>query len=255
MPYPKSESEEFLKLGNNELIDTVIQSQETCSNFYTLCGSVVERYKVGELAFHFHCFTNATGTRSDCDLCIMAARSISDMNALSAFRGSYLSASGMGTENSQQQPPMLIDIAQCVEENERVGWTATLPNAVRLQSLDFCNRVWGNPVKPMPPKLVIESIRRRTDRKHILFAGDVVRGKYQFPHQIVECGPQVLEKVTNNERNSCGHGSGNLHPKADAASLSLFLGHHNAGFRLKIPISFGYERLVVAFDPEDFLSN
>jgi hypothetical protein len=185
----------------------------------------------------------------------MAARSISDMDTLSAFRANHLGMGGVRSNNCHQQPPMLVDVAQCVEENERAEWANNLPIMVRLRSLDFCNGICGDPVKSMPPKLVIESICRGTDGEHILFIGDLVRGKYQFPHQVIKCGPQVLENVPDDKGNRRWHLGINLHPKADAASLSLFLGHHYAGVSLKVPISFSHKSLSVMLDPDDFLAD
>jgi hypothetical protein len=252
---PKSELEESLEFRDYEFAQTIGEAQKTRTNFYAFCGSIVERYKVGELAFHFHCLTNLAGSRSDSNLCIVAARSIDDMNAFSPLRVRHLSSGGMGTKNSEQHSSMFVDVAQCIEESEWVGRSPVLPIAVRLQSLDFCNCVWGNAVQPVPFKLVLESFHRRTDGEHVLFTGDIVRGEYQFPHQIIERGPQILKEVSD-DKGDFGRDWGiNLHSKTNAASIGLFLGHHYAWFGLKVPIRFGYERLAVMLYPDDFLSN
>jgi len=245
--------EKSLEFRENKLGHAIVKPLQAAPNFYTLCGPLVERYKVGQVSLHIHCFTDLAGARCDSDLCIMAARSINDMDALTCMRASDLGPGSMRSNNCHQQSSMFIDVAECFEEGEGIWWAEALPISIRLQSLDLCNHILGDTIKPMPPKLVIESFRRRTDGKHVLFTGDVIRGGYQFPHQVIECGPQVLENVSYDEGNCSGDRRIDLHPKANAASLSLFLGHHYAGFSLKIPIGFCYQGLAVALDPDDFL--
>src|SRR4051812_43111642 len=141
-------NEESLELRDNNLVYEVPELGEAPADLYTLCGSLVEHYKQESVSFHLHMvFLDRNGT--DRKFCSVIARSERALHRDAANRADELSARCMGTENCQQDSPVLVDVTEVIDDSN--GCPITLcPVMVRLQSLDLCHRIWGNPVKPMP---------------------------------------------------------------------------------------------------------
>jgi len=245
---------EFLKFGDNRFVNEMPELIEDSRDIYVLCGSLVEHYKKQRVTFHFHFFAESSGDGANRDFCIRIAGSESLLNAMSAFSADELSSRNGNCGNSQQYPPMLVDVAEEVYDSKGATFRP-LPAVIGLQSLDLCRRFWGNPFEPLPPKLVFERFDCVADRKHILVTGFIVRSKDEFPHQIVKGRPQVLESVSDDKRNGNGNGGSNCESEDNTASARLYLGHHIARFFFKIPLLLSFKRLKVFCGPDDFLLN
>ena len=86
-----------------------------------------------------------------------------------------------------------------------------------------------------------------------MFTGIVLRSKYKFPYQIVERGPQVLETITNDNRQASGDGASSLEGSDILIRLALCLSHHLAWVCMEIPAHFGLEFREMRLCPEDFV--
>ena len=100
---------------------------------------------------------------------------------------------------------------------------------------------------------IFESIGSATDREHIVFSRLIVRGKYKFPHKIIEGRAQVLETISDDQTKTSGNGILGPECKASLINGTVWLSHHFAWITLKVPLKFGFERLNVLCGPEDFV--
>ena len=87
------------------------------------------------------------------------------------------------------------------------------------------------------------------------FRGFKLRSKVKFPYQIVQRRAEILKTIPEDQR-ELGR---NLRPDdlADGAAiqLRLYLHHHECRFSLKVPVTCGFESLVMLYRPEDFVSD
>jgi hypothetical protein len=253
---PKSQvvqlDEEFFKWGQEYLgnIDGPLVQAET--NFHALCGSLIERYNRNELSIHLHLSAN-DGERPELCIAVEHGRR-AGTNAvpdLPVFHGEILSLGKTSHEVCQKYPSVFVDIRQVIQSPEDM-LVEVLPQVVRLQTFDLCNRVYGNPIKTVPPDLVFERFRSTTDGEHIFFSGLTARSKHKFPHKIIEGGAEVLKAVSNNQTETRRNGATRNESKNSLIIGSIGLLHHFAGIALKVPIEFGAQRLDVLCGPEDF---
>jgi len=86
-----------------------------------------------------------------------------------------------------------------------------------------------------------------------VFTGIVLRSKYKFPYQIVERGPQVLETITNDNRQASGDWASSLEGSDILIRLALCLSHHLAWVSMEIPAHFSLEFREMRLCPEDFV--
>jgi hypothetical protein len=250
-PVKFTSNEESLKLGNNDLLDELPQLDEARADLYSLCGSLIERYKNESLAFHFH-FIAKDGFGSNRDFCAIIARSECALDRMAALRTDELRLGMKASENGQQDTSMFVDASECLQSPNGSSF-GSLPVVVRLQCLDFCNRFWGNPIEPMASELVVKSIESVTYREHVFFTGLILRSKYKFPYQVIEGRSQILDHVSDNEGNFRRDRNLLFESQANAARVRLFLSHHFARVEAEIPQAFMFKSLEVFMCPDDFL--
>jgi hypothetical protein len=131
---------------------------------------------------------------------------------------------------------VLIDVAEGVEYSEQMSG-GLLPRVVRLQSLDFCNCLCGQPVKSLSGDLVFEGIQTVAYGEHVLIAGATIRSDHKFPYQIVEGRTKVLNRVSEDNRNGVRNGRLGDELKNDAIAIRLYLSFHVARFAVDIPLN------------------
>jgi hypothetical protein len=162
---------------------------------------------------------------------------------------------GMSSHKIREKyPSVFINVCKFIQDPEH-AFVEVLPQVIRLETFDLCNRIYGNPVKAVPPNLLFEQFSGTTDGKHIFFSGLTVRSKYKFPYKIVKRGTEILESISDNQSKASGD-----RPFRDEEENSLILGsvrlsHHFAWIALKVPLKFGFQRLDVLCGPEDFKLN
>jgi len=242
------------------LNDVPAKDAKSESNFHVLGGSLIERYKRNDVGWHIHFRSAPEGSinnREGSDFCALLQHGIKVETPVE------LSVNLLGDEvvgglpaihDSGQYPPMLVDIAELVHHGEHIN-ARILPAVVRLQSLDFCNRVNGNPIQPPASELLLKRFWRRTDREHIVSGGIILRSKYKFPYQIIETGAQVLEKITHDAGNTRRDGGATNNLPDKFIRVSVFLSHHFCGILLKEPACFGSEFFEMFLCPEELPAN
>jgi hypothetical protein len=227
-----------------------IASTET--DFHALCGSLIERYGRSDLGIHMHLSVNDGKWP---ELCIAIENlngtcGVVNPNLAVLDNKVFLRNSG-GHETCEQYPSVLIDIREFIHGPEDT-LAEILPQMVRLQTLDFCNRVWGHPVKAMPLNLVVEKFNSATNGEHIFSTGLIVRSKYKFPYQIVEGRTEILENISDNQSKASGNGTIGNEAKESLILGSVRLSHHFAWIALKVALKLRFQRLDVLCRPEDF---
>jgi len=240
-----------LKLRNEKSVNETPELIQANTDLYSLCGSLVERYKRDDLSFHFHYFSRLGRSRTGRNFCAMIARSQSALDRMT-LGTTPLGMGSMDSKSGEKYPSMLVDVAEIVQ-NPQAGAFPLIPSVVRLQSLDFCNSVCGHAEKPIPQKFLCENFGSFADGEKVTILGFIVRGEYEFPHQIIERRSQVLESIPNNERYMVRNGNPSVKSTNNAARLRLFLSHHFARFVLEVQNTFRFKRLEVLCGPEDFL--
>lgn len=228
-------TKESLKLWGHKGSDIIDHTVKSAGDFLSYQNSLLELYRRRQAFVHIHVFGEACS-----ETCISAGH-------------------GNGIENGhiqtgEEYPPMLVDVRERVQTPEG-GKLISLPAVVRLQKLDFCNRLLGNPLKEIPLQTLFEGFRRFTDRKSIIICGTTIRGKTQFPYKVVQCGSEVLEDISDKERDGLGDGGPPETLDPDPIKLWIYLGDNEARATLKVPSYLGVKRLAMFFCPEDFARN
>lgn len=202
----------------------------------TICNSLVKGYKAGNISIHFH-LASLKGEK----FCLMA--------------GSHpVLQDKAASELSEQYSPMLVDVAEFIQNPDNSVFPL-IPSVVRLQFLDDCHSLFGNSGETPSPLSILKTFGCSTDGKRISCSGFILRGKHKLPHQIVQRRTEVLEAVSDNQRNH-GWNSWPLSSKHPyRIRLKIALQYQLCAFSLEIPTELGSERVIVLFGPEDFKSN
>src|SRR5258706_9031243 len=111
------------------------QLEHPIADFHALCGSLIERYKSEKFAFHFHCLANPEGSRSNADFCALISGSRAGLNGVTTLAANALDRGMVRTWNHDQYPPVLVDVAECIEYVDRT-LINPVPVMVGLQSFD-----------------------------------------------------------------------------------------------------------------------
>jgi hypothetical protein len=251
---PQSD-EEFFKSWQERFQNVVGPIASTETNFHALCGSLIERYRRHDLSIHMHLSVD-DGKRPE--LCIAIENlhgTCGVVNPNLAVLDDKILPLGMPSHKVREKyPSVLINVCKFIQDPEH-PFVEVLPQVIRLETFDLCNRIYGNPVKAVPPNLLFEQFRSTTDGEHVFFSGLTVRSKYKFPYQIVEGGTEILENISDYQSTASGN-----RPFRNEEENSLILGsvrlsHHFSWIALKVPLKFGFQRLNVLCGPEDFKLN
>jgi len=239
--------EELLKSGNNVVHDVREDISHDRGDLYAMCGSLVERYKRENLLFHLHLLFGAE--QNVANLCAVIGVSDKHFKVGGAVNGN--SSWSSPAKSSEQHPAVLVDVAEMVQDMEDASFPE-LPVMVRLQSLDFCNRIFGDPIKPPLSKFHFESFGCAANGESVFYGGVIVRSDNEFPHQIVERGAEVLQGVPNDERQP--ERDWNLGAKFNKQDIRirLWLSHHFTRIAAEIPNSLFIQTLSVFYCPDDF---
>jgi hypothetical protein len=221
-------------------------AEKRTADLHALSGSLIERYTSEKLGIHLH----LTGM----EFCIVIQGGNGATHPELAVNFDRRNV-GLGcAQHCEGNPTVFVDVRKVINDPQD-GFLPVLPQVVWLQSIDFCNRIWGNPIQTMPSDLIFESFDSATDGEHIFFSGLTVRSKYKFPYQIIEGRPQVLEAVSGNQSESGRNRGSGLKSEGGVIRVALWLHHHFARVSLKVPLQFEANSLKVLLSPEDFLSN
>jgi len=254
----QSLNKETLEFGQNRESNIVKQAVQHEANLHIPRGSLVERYKHNDIGIHSHLKATSTGTvhnRKWPDFCILLQSGKINVDEKLSVNDFGLNLTHAASKIDDKQPSVLVNVAEVIDNPEH-GFVKVLPVVVRLQTLDFCNSICGNPVEPaLLSDLIVERFQCFTHGKHIVFTGSVLRSKYKFPHQIIEGRAQVLETIADDNRQASGNGASSLEGSDVLIRIALCLSHHLAWVRLEIPTEFGLEFHKMHFSPEDFLPN
>jgi hypothetical protein len=245
-------SEESLKSGNNSFFDNPSHSIKGGGNLHAFCGSLIERYNSEDLDIHLHLSFSIHGKGSE--LCILIKAGHGSLCPRLSLDVENLQI-GLGlatTENGDQNPSVLVDVSEFIQ-NPESGLLKVLPQVVRLQTLDECVRVCGNPRELPAPDCLFESFGRVTDGEYLVISGLIVCSKYKFPYKVIQGGSEVLEEVAHDNGNPGGDRSLGLESSSNLIRIRLLLGHQMAWVRLEVPLKFRCQVLKMLCGPEDFV--
>src|SRR5215469_10051932 len=141
---------ESLEDGIPRELEDALQHGVNAVQFETFSRRIVERYKNSSLTVHFHLselrgepsiesHSNVTELCAVAQFFVPQERDEKRELLVKPFEFDFAS-DGSG----QMETFVLVDIMEFVEHRERL-----IPSMVRLQSLDQCHSLFGNPIKPM----------------------------------------------------------------------------------------------------------
>jgi hypothetical protein len=161
--------------------------------------SLAEGYEVVDYNIHLHVRIRDEGTPQHFCAILYASRSLPDVLGGRSGRGYHLDA--LVGRNDYMEFPMLVDVAESVENPERVPLIRRVPSVMRLQRFDYCLRVWMN-----PPDFVREFGGGRgtvTEDGELRTSGDLVGkgGGGMFERKVVgkmvETRPEVIKTFSD----------------------------------------------------------
>jgi len=147
---------------------------------------------------------------------------------------------------------VLVNVAELVKDEEPAA--PIIPTAIRLQSLNLYEGLLGNAFKPTPLNLAFESFFLMAYQKLVMSGGYLLRSQHQFQHEIVEGRPEILQTVSNQQRDdrrdwSC------LRTQGANNCIGPHVFHSIAGFAVKVPRELSFEDLEMLIGPMDFESH
>ena len=210
-------------------LEDAFQHGINAKHFEALNRRMVERYKGGSLTMHFH-FSEFRGERSietqpdTAELCAVAQFLISQESdekrelLVKPFEFDFASDG-----SSQMETSVLVNVVEFVEHRERF-----IPTMVRLQSLDECHRLFGNPVKPVALSSADEVFGSTANRKGRAVSQFVRRiGRDEAVNYVVERTADVEKKIANNARENLRRFRQG-HTKNNQIALRVFLSENMA---------------------------
>ena len=233
------------------------RSDSVDDNPYIVVGreSLVEGYKRNKISIHAHLLVGRERKIAETGLCAIVAggREAIDLGARFVENGVVTSTTCDGND----YPPMLVHVGEVLQEVQGATCFSPLASNVRLRSLDFCRRFWGDPLEAVALSTFdggfIEGLSRCADRELITIFGFVSRSKYKLPHKVVKGTPEIVDAVSNYERDIFGDRDEDFEPLSMDFRVWIALENQFAHIGVKIPASFGIERLQMLFCPLDFL--
>jgi hypothetical protein len=103
--------------------------------------------------------------------------------------GSDHLTSPCGTQLYDQESSVLVDVVEFLQEPE--GTLPVLPALKWLKQLDLCGHVLGKTAQSSSFLRVFERLRAIADGERIFFAGLILCGQNEFPHEVVKGRPEI----------------------------------------------------------------
>ena len=154
---------------------------------------------------------------------------------------------------------MLINVVEIVENPERVLFGRAICFVVRLQPLDECRRLLGNPACNPRRSLLTLFVRPEIrfgfeDGKVRLGGRRAAVGKNELPSEVVQAGPEVMETISHKDAKTQGRRLPDV--KAVDMARTFFIALMDDLVRLIVHVSpvLPIERVEVFFCPDDFES-
>lgn len=257
---------EWLESGDENIPDELKGLLDDVANRTVVRhGCLRERYKRGALELHAHFRVVKEGEHSD--FCAIVHRTgplrmVEELEGEDGMPGG-VSKGGLsiaGSQSGEAQPAVLINVVEMVENSEGVFFGRPIHSVVRLQPLDECRRLLGNPAHNprrslftlfLPPEnsFVLEDrILRPRGRSAAV-------GKNKLPSEVVQAGPEVMETVPHKDAKTQG---GRL-PDVKAVDMArtFFIAFMDDLIRVAVHVSsvLPIERVKVLLCPGDFESN
>jgi hypothetical protein len=256
MSAPLNSIKKPLERRDDFISDVVYPEKQTSGNFHALCGSLIERYTSEQLSIHLHLRTIEQTVRERSNLCIVIKGG--DCAVKPQFPVKFDNvhvATSAEAQHCEQYPTVLVDVRKEIQSGED-GLFPALPKVVRLQTLDLCDRIGVDTLKPVAlTHLIFEAFGGTANGEHVVFSGFVVRSAHKFPHQVIQTGPQVLNTISNNQPEAGGHGVLGFNTEYGVIRVALWISHHFARVRLEVPLKLGFKAFEMKLGPEDFLSD
>ncbi len=119
---------------------------------------------------------------------------------------------------------------------------------IRLQPLNDWARVRGRTLKGSGPEGFIEGLEIFTYGELDTSPGVLLRGTAKFPYKIIERRAEILQEVTNYERQAQRKSPNRLEIIAGRIELN----HHAARFRVDMPHDFRAQGVQMFLSQNDF---
>ena len=252
-----SHLKESLELRKQSLLDR--RTDFVDDNPYIVVGgeSLVESYKRNKASLHLHFLRRGGRNISHAGFCAVIAGSGEAGNSVAGFiKDGVVPRAACDGDN---YPPMLVRVGEVLQVVKGAMRFFPLASYVRLCSLDFCHRVWGDPLQAITSLTVdggvLECLGGDTDRELITFFGFVASSKYQLPYKVVKSTPEIMNAVSDHEWDIFGDWDEDVEPLCVDFRVWIALENQFAHLGVKIPARLGIERLEMCFCPVDLLPN
>ena len=193
---------EWLKSGDNCVpheLKYALQGSVNPETFKLLSRRIVERYEKGALTVHFHVRpprleigelrSHVERNSDSAPYCAVAQFFASDKEAETSVSRNKIDI--VSNDGDNVQAPVFIDVYESIQDSQRI-----IPTVVRLQSLDECSRLWGNPIEAFGSELrVLDSTLRNGEG--IASTGNVgVVCDHQLRDDVVQGRTDVPKEIT-----------------------------------------------------------
>jgi hypothetical protein len=206
---------------------------------------LIERYERGTLKIHLQVGTVHDGKRSD--LCAVvhrpaSLRMVEQLDAKDGLPGG-VGKRGLriaGSQSGEAQPAVLINVVEMVEDPERMSFGRAISSVVRLQSLNACRRLLGNPA--CNPRRSLFTLFVLPEKSLGLEDGELrplgrsaAVGKDELPSKVVQAGPEVMETVPHEDAKAQGGVAGHESGRRGASVLHRVHGQSRKSGRPGMP--------------------
>jgi hypothetical protein len=120
---------------------------------------------------------------------------------------------------------------------------SSLAIPVRLQIFNRRSGQRRDTVQPVPPQLHFESGLHIANGKRVLVGRQITVGEDEFPNQVIERRPEIVEYIPDDERDSRRDCCGNSGFDDGSVRLAVCLTRQFSGMIPQKPKSFGLQNL------------
>lgn len=257
---------EWLKSGDDNIPDELKGVLDDIANRTVVRhGRFVERYERASLKLHLHFGVAQDGEHSD--FCAIVHRTgslrmVEQLEGHDRMPGG-VSKGGLGVCTSQSdeaQSAVFINVVEMVENPVGVPFGRAIRSVVRLQPLDECCRLLGNPAHNprrspfilfvLPEnRFVLEDGEIRSRR------GSAVVEKDELPSEVIQAGPEVVEAVPHEDAKAQGGRLPDVKAVDVARAFSIALIDDLVRIAVHVGLVLPVERVEVFLCPDDFKSD
>jgi hypothetical protein len=232
---PVSSLKESLELRQAGFVNPREERGDSSHDFFTISGSILKGYLRGNLGIR---------------VALMNSDKRPDLFLLFYFRGGVTSPSIQdcgrevirrnATDHYKWDVPMLINVGKFVQDIKTMRSEVWQMEGLNLENQSTSFASYTTKTTTLECSLI--PVAGRTHGE-ILFFGGLARTQNQFPHQIIQGGPEILDRVASNQRNSMRNGNVDLNIKEFVLKGRIWMQHGFCWVQGVVSDEFGFQTL------------